>query len=116
MIKNVRKKFTNFDMAWILINLIDHKIYDLRKYCFEKMRNLTLAYAVKKPKTMKMNFKNRNLVNTKLTHKNKNFRNKKRVLLQKPDYIKIQRHNWLKYTEKNLGYAKEHFNKNRYQN
>lgn len=81
MIKNVQKNETiiHFDITLILMNSIDHEAYDLTKYHFEKMRELTLIYTIKKPKIIKMKFKNMNsiTIGAESTHKNKKPRNEK---------------------------------------
>lgn len=66
IIKTVRKDkaFTDFDVAWVLMNLIDYEVYDLAKYHFEKMRDMTLAYVIEKLKAVKMKFKNMNSATT----------------------------------------------------
>ena len=71
MIKNVRtgEVFTDFDVAWALMNAVDNDAYVMVKYHLEKMKHFILVYTVRRMKAVEMKLKDTGTSITKSAHK-----------------------------------------------
>ena len=119
MIRNVRatEVLTEFDVAWALMNAVDSKVYDLVKYHFEEMKDLTLAYTVERMKAVEMKLKNTNTPVTESAHKGRDRKKEKKDTVcyhcGEQGHIKFYCDDWLTNTEDGRRYAKNYSTKNK---